>query len=83
MSHPNFISDETSVSEITIQPDGRLFVFGASEGLLRLLAELGWADDGLQRRLNSLSLRCLEGQDSVHETPLAGQSSVALEGSSE
>ncbi len=83
MSLPDFISDETTISEITIQPDGRLFVFGASEELLRLLAELGWADDGLQRRLSSLSLCRLQDQDFIRETHLVGQSSVALEGSSE
>lgn len=35
-------NDETNLSEITISPDGRVFVFGASELLLNLFVEFGW-----------------------------------------
>lgn len=38
-------NDETNISEITISPDGRVFVFGASEPLLDFFAEIGWRDD--------------------------------------
>ncbi len=42
-------TDETDISEITISPDGRVFVFGASKPLLDLFAEIGWRDDGVQQ----------------------------------
>ena len=51
-------SDETDVSEITISPDGRLFVFGASKPLMELFAELGWRDadcDSTGRRTRETS----------------------------
>ena len=43
--------DETTLSEITIMPDGRLYVFGASREVLDVLAELSPGDADLQRRV--------------------------------
>jgi|tagenome__1003787_1003787.scaffolds.fasta_scaffold11878922_1 hypothetical protein len=39
--------DETDMTEITIQPDGRIYVFGASKQVLDLLAELSPTDPRL------------------------------------
>lgn len=45
MAKPNIqAGDETNISEITISPDGRVFLFGASEPLLDMFVELGWRD---------------------------------------
>ena len=43
------LQDETDVSEITIQPDGRVFVFGASRQVLELLESLSPTDQKLRR----------------------------------
>ena len=43
--------DETQMSEITIQPDGRVYVFGTSRGLLEVLRELSPADTHLNELL--------------------------------
>lgn len=42
---------QTAVSEITILPDGRVFVLGASRELLEVLAVLNPEDAGLRQRL--------------------------------
>jgi hypothetical protein len=42
---------ETSVSEIEIAPDGRLFLFGASLPLLQFLEQAGLGDEPLHARL--------------------------------
>lgn len=51
--------DETAVSEITIQPDGRVFVLGASRQVLEILGVLNPEDVMLQRRL-----QCAKNEDS-------------------
>jgi len=43
--------DETAVSEITILPDGRVFVLGASREVLEMLQVLSPEDAALRRRL--------------------------------
>jgi hypothetical protein len=43
--------DETAVSEITILPDGRVFVLGASPQVLEILETLGPEDAALKQRL--------------------------------
>ena len=40
MKRAQTLVDETSISEITIQPDGRVYVFGTSRQLLEVLEEL-------------------------------------------
>jgi hypothetical protein len=42
--------DETDITEITIQPDGRVYVFGTSRGVLEVLEDLR-PDDAKLRRL--------------------------------
>lgn len=46
--------DETSVTEITIAPDGRIFAFGTSDRVLEILGELAPADVLLQQRIAGL-----------------------------
>ena len=50
--------DETRTSEITIAPDGRIYVFGISRQLLDVLDDLNLADPDLRRRAEHL--RALE-----------------------
>jgi hypothetical protein len=46
--------DETSLTEITIAPDGRLFVFGASCQVLEALNQLAFVDTFLEERSERL-----------------------------
>ncbi|HEY8749708.1 MAG TPA: hypothetical protein VIM11_17125 [Tepidisphaeraceae bacterium] len=41
--------DETSITEITIQPDGRIYVFGTSRQVLEVLQVLNPGDARLGR----------------------------------
>jgi hypothetical protein len=43
--------DETSITEITIAPDGRIYVFGASQGVLEVLDELALGDAAVRERV--------------------------------
>jgi hypothetical protein len=43
--------EETHVSELTIMPDGRIYVFGTSRKLLEVLESLDPHDESLQRIL--------------------------------
>jgi hypothetical protein len=42
--------DETAITEISILPDGRVCVFGASRRVLAVLAELESRDDAVRER---------------------------------
>jgi hypothetical protein len=57
------IDDETTMTEITIQPDGRVYIFGTSRSMLDILEELnpkcGWLQE-------------LIGQVRSNETAAAG-----------
>ena len=44
--------DETDLTEITIQPDGRIYVFGASRQVVQMLWKLSPADQRLPRLLS-------------------------------
>ena len=44
-------SESSAITEIEIAPDGRLFLFGASSGVLTLLREFGLADDAMLPRI--------------------------------
>jgi hypothetical protein len=46
-------ADETTITEITIQPDGRIYVFGASRQVLAVLSDLCPGDQTLLQRLAS------------------------------
>ena len=41
------LDDETRITEITLQPDGRIFVFGLSREVLALLLEICPSDSPL------------------------------------
>ena len=45
-------ADETAITEITIQPDGRIYVFGASRQVLAVLKDLCPHDLRLLERLS-------------------------------
>ena len=47
-------TDETAITEITIGPDGRVYVFGTSGDLLLALEDLCGRDDPLVGRINQL-----------------------------
>ncbi|NLE38210.1 MAG: hypothetical protein GX621_09325 [Pirellulaceae bacterium] len=46
------MEDERAISEITIAPDGRIFVFGMSKELLEVLETLSSDDDGMKQRVD-------------------------------
>jgi hypothetical protein len=50
-STPMEPDDETAISDITILPDGRIFVLGASRQVLEILEVLSPEDAGLKQRL--------------------------------
>ena len=50
MAEPN----ETNITEITIQPDGRVYVFGLSRPVLEVLATLPAVDPWPRRLLEQL-----------------------------
>ena len=56
--------DERDITEITIQPDGRIYVFGASRQILDVLAALRSDDPKLQRLIEQAKLT-----DPVQLTP--------------
>ena len=43
--------DETAITEISILPDGRVCVFGASRHVLEVLASLESRDDAVRERV--------------------------------
>jgi hypothetical protein len=47
-------TDETLVTDITIQPDGRVYVFGTSRGVLEVLEQLRPGDTRLQQLLGQV-----------------------------
>lgn len=58
MSLPDYeveiLDDETSVTEITFLPDGRICLFGASREVLQLLMELNLGDSSLNQRFSMI-----------------------------
>jgi len=55
MSSPDeieILDDETSITEISFLPDGRICLFGASREVLELLVELNLADSSLNQRFS-------------------------------
>ena len=57
--------DETAITEITLLPDGRLCLFGASRPVLELLADLRLGDESLHLRL--AALRSAIQQTATHQ----------------
>jgi len=50
------LEGESSISEISILPDGRLCIFGTSIQILELLDAIPLGDPALQRRIKALRL---------------------------
>jgi hypothetical protein len=46
--------DETAISEITIAPDGRIYVFGASFEVLEVIEKLASPDAEIRRRVDQI-----------------------------
>lgn len=55
-------NDETSMTEIAILPDGRIYVFGMSWQVLDMLADTGLADATLKQRAETLRRLAGAGQ---------------------
>jgi hypothetical protein len=53
--------DEAMITEITIDPDGRVFVFGTSQSVLEVLAKL----DPKESRVQTLLNRLQHGRDAI------------------
>ena len=53
------LCDETLISQITIQPDGRVYVFGASRDVLEVLESVNPID----RRVSRLLQRVREARE--------------------
>jgi len=70
--------DETRTTEITILPDGRICLFGASREVLELLGEMDLGDPALDQRLGYL--RSLDR--AAREAAFGETATTALEGRS-
>jgi hypothetical protein len=57
--------DESAESEITIQPDGRIFAFGITKPLVAVLATIPTSDERTKRLLSRIS--GLNGESRVGE----------------
>lgn len=75
----NAMADEdlSSLSEITILPDGRVYLFGATRPLLEILESLGGKDERIEQLL-----RTLRNQDApVAANPHASAATVSTRAS--
>jgi hypothetical protein len=50
---PELVDDETSITEISFLPDGRVCLFGASREVVALFCELNLSDESLRSRHGS------------------------------
>jgi hypothetical protein len=69
--NPLKADEETSISELTIAPDGRVFIFGASRQVLQLFDDLNLGDPALKRRIDHV--RALEADGSRGSRRRRGQ----------
>ena len=58
--HPSDSEDETNITEITLQADGRVYVFGLSRDVLEILQSLNPASPQLQKLLGHLQANEME-----------------------
>lgn len=47
--------EETSITDIEIGSDGRIYIFGASREILELIRDLGFGDEHLRLRLDAMN----------------------------
>ncbi len=59
------VEDEKAVSEITIAPDGRIFVFGSSRQVLEVLDDLNLGGADLKRRIEHVRGLPADGADTA------------------
>jgi len=59
--------DESAESEITIQPDGRIYAFGITRQIVEVLSAIPSGDEGLRRRLELLAGALSRGGPDDHE----------------
>jgi hypothetical protein len=64
----DLMQDETTITEITIQPDGRVFIFGTSRQVLDILIELEPRSARLNRLLGHV--RSLESDGGTTIEPV-------------
>jgi hypothetical protein len=73
-SCPDSIEDENTMTEITVQPDGRVFVFGTSRNVLDILIGLNPRSSKLNRLIGRV--RSIESEQhrttgrEAHTAPL-------------
>jgi hypothetical protein len=60
------MEDESSLSEISILPDGRVYLFGASRQVLELLQAIPLGDPALAERIDGLHM--VEAQEPLAAT---------------
>ena len=65
IAQPPSLDNEKNITELTIAPDGRVFVFGTSRPILEVLEPLQPRDKKLQRLLEHV--RRLESSSSSQE----------------
>jgi hypothetical protein len=58
--------DESAESEITIQPDGRVFAFGITKSLATVLRTIPMADSRMKRLLERIGNLNSEANEPVH-----------------
>jgi hypothetical protein len=58
--------DESAESEITIQPDGRVFAFGITKSLATLLRTIPMADNRMKRLLERIGKLNSEASEPFH-----------------
>jgi hypothetical protein len=72
---PATCDEETFVTEITIDPDGRVFAFGTSRGVLELLASLDPSSQQVKHliaRTNNLDTHDVQTRVAASRLPEAG-----------
>ena len=76
--HQNGLDHETRISEITIMPNGQIYVFGMSRQVLELLDDLNFGDRSVRQRREHL--RTLEladpRQSAEQKSRVGGESRV-------
>lgn len=59
------VEDEKAVSEITIAPDGRIFVFGSSRQVIEVLDDLNLGGADFKRRIEHIRELPADGADTA------------------
>ena len=68
MSNFAEFDDETSVTDLEIGPDGRVYIFGASRQVLEILSKLQAKYDSLCPRVEIANAPALSHHATIHST---------------